>query len=87
MDINELIDDCIDQLSDDRVESGVEALYDLAIRFKTLGMGRAFFANVCQYIEREATAKSDGFFIQMKIHNALIKIREQKHGVIARVRH
>lgn len=81
-DINELIDDTIDQLSDDRVDAGVEALYELAIHFKTAGMGRVFFKTVCEYIETEAAKKSDETFVQMKIHNALVRVREKKSGRI-----
>lgn len=88
IDINELIDDCIDQLADDRVDSGVEALYDLAIIFKAQGMGATFFMTVCNYIEQEAASKSDEAFISTKIHNALVRVREKRNGTsIARVTH
>jgi len=82
MDINKLIDETIDQLADDRVDSGVECLYELAIIWKSAGLTREDFADICGYIEMEATKKSDETFVQIKIQNALIKIREQKHGII-----
>ena len=82
IDINELIDDCIDQLADYRVDSGVEALYELASIFKTRGMGAQFFMNVCNYIEQEAAKKSDETFVSIKIHNALVRVREKKNGTI-----
>ncbi len=90
MDINnvdKLIDDAIEALSDDRVDAGVENLYELAILWKSAGMDAASFSDICGYIEREAAAKSDETFVQVKIQNALIRIREQKHGKIVRVSH
>ena len=82
MDIDKLIDDCIDELSDDRVDAGVENLYHLAIIWKSAGLTRESFADICGYIEKQAAAKSDETFVQIKIQNALIRIREQKHGKI-----
>ena len=82
MDVDKLIDDCIDQLADDRVDAGVEALYELAILWKSAGFSRDDFAEICSYIEQQAAAKSDETFVQLKIQNALIKIREQKRGRI-----
>lgn len=77
-----LIQECIDQLADDRVDSGVEALYELATMWKSAGATRASFADICSYIEREAADKSDETFIQVKIANALTRVREQKSGSI-----
>ena len=37
VDIDKLIDDCIDELADDRVDAGVENLYELAILWKSAG--------------------------------------------------
>jgi len=83
---DKLIQECIDQLADDRVDSGVEALYELASMWKTAGIGRDSFVDMCSYIEQSAAKKSDSHFVSMKIHNALVKVREQKNGsVIARV--
>ena len=84
IDVNRLIDETIDQLADDRVDSGVEALYELAILWKSAGAPKEAFIDICSYIEQEATEKSDETFVQMKIQQALIKIREQRHGVIVR---
>ncbi len=85
MDINnidQIIDGAIEALSDDRIDTGVENLYELAILWKSAGMDAASFSDICGYIEREAAAKSDETFVQVKIQNALIRIREQKHGKI-----
>ena len=80
--IDRLIQDCIEQLSDDRVDLGIDALYELAIYWKTSGASRQSFSEICQYIEREAADKSDETFVQIKIHNALIRVREKKNGTI-----
>ena len=84
--VDRLIQDCIEQLSDDRVELGVEALYELAGYWKSAGATRESFAEICQYIEREAAELSDSDFVKMKIGNALVKIREGKCGRILRGR-
>jgi len=81
-DINKMIDEAIKQLADDRVDSGIEALYELAILWKTSGAGRQSFADICEYIEREAAELSDETFVAIKIHNALIRVREQKNGTM-----
>ena len=77
-----MISDCIDELSDDRVDAGVENLYELAIMWKSAGLTRESFADICGYIEKQAAAKSDETFVQIKIQNALVRIREQKRGRI-----
>jgi len=77
---DKLIQECIDQLADDRVDAGVEALYELATMWKSAGVSRDSFGDICSYIEKEATKKSDETFVQMKIHNALIRVREKKSG-------
>lgn len=77
-----LIQQCIDELADDRVDSGVEALYELASMWKTAGIGRESFVDMCGYIEQSAAKKSDSHFVSMKINAALIKIREQKSGSV-----
>ena len=82
IDINKMIDECIDQLSDDRVDSGIDALYELAILWKTSGAGRQSWSDICEYIEREASEKSDETFVAIKIHNALVRVREKKNGSI-----
>lgn len=80
--IDDMISDCIDELSDDRVDAGVETLYELAIMWKSAGLPRDTWVNICGYIEKQAAAKSDETFVQTKIHSALVRIREQKHGKI-----
>jgi hypothetical protein len=83
--VDKLISECIDQLADDRVDSGVEALYELAGYWKSAGLPVQSWRDICGYIEQSAIKKSDENFVQMKIHNALVKIREQKHGKIVRL--
>ena len=77
---DKLIQECIDQLADDRVDSGVEALYELATMWKSAGVSRDSFAEICSYIEQSAAKKSEETFVQMKIHNALVRVREKKNG-------
>jgi len=77
-----MIDEAIDQLSDDRVDSGINILYKLAELFKSAGASRESFAEICAYIEREAIERTDEAFIEMKINAALKKARESKHGLI-----
>ena len=80
--IDDLVEDCINDLSDERVDLGVEALYELASAWKTVGLDKESWLKMCQHIEKQATLKSEETFVQIKIQNALIKIREQKNGII-----
>ena len=80
--IDLLIEECIDQLADDRVDAGVEALYELAGYWKSAGLPVSSWVDICQYIEQMASEKSDETFVQMKIGNALTRVRERKHGKI-----
>ena len=77
---NELVDVCIDQLADDRVDAGVEAVMEIATLCKSAGMGRAEFVGICEYMESEAVKKSDAVFVQLKISNALKAYRERRNG-------
>jgi hypothetical protein len=85
MDINQKIDECINQLSDDRVDSGVECLHELAILWKTAGSTHQSFVDLCTYIEREAGEKSDEVFVKYKINAALKKAKENKRKIIVGV--
>ena len=80
--VDKLIQECINQLADDRVDAGVEALYELAIIWKSAGLPASSWRDICGYIEQSAIKKSDETFVQMKIHNALVRIREKKSGRI-----
>ena len=84
-DINNMIDSCIEQLSDDRVDVGVEGMYELAVLFKSSGCTSRAFVDMCGYIEQQAAERSDSGFVHMKISQALKKVREDKHGLIVRV--
>ncbi len=81
-DINHMIDDCIDQLADDRVEMGVEGIYELAIIWKTSGATAQSFCEICQYMEDEAAKIAGTELVKYKIGEALRTIREKKHGII-----
>ena len=80
--IDDLIEDCISQLADDRVDAGVEAMYELAIYWKSAGLPVSSWVDICGYIEASAAKKSDETFVQMKIANALTRVREKKSGKI-----
>lgn len=78
--IDDLIQDCIDQLADDRVDAGVDALYELAVAWKSAGLDADSWRDMCGYIEQSAIKKSDETFVQIKISNALTRIREKRNG-------
>jgi len=75
---DQMVDDAISQLSDDRVDAGVELLRELAVVFKSAGMTRQSFAEMCQYIENEASERSDSAFVQLKMQTAFKKAKEGK---------
>lgn len=80
--LNTLIDQAIEQLSDDRVDSGIDILNELAVVWKTAGMTGQSFKEICIYIQEQAAEKSDSDFVHMKMRVALKESRERKHGVI-----
>ena len=84
-DINNVIDEAICFLADDRVDAGIDNLYELAIMYKSAGIPATSFVDICSYIEQQAIAKSDEQFVKQKINIALTKIRGQKRGAILRV--
>ena len=84
-DVDRMIDDCIEQLADERVDEGVDLFYELAVLWKSAALSRQSFIDICHYIQTEAGNKSDETFVQMKITAALKKARENKHGIIARL--
>ena len=75
---DESVQDCIEQLSDDRVDSGIDALKEIAVKCKTGGMTKKAFISLCLYIEKEAIKLSDEAFVQMKIRGAL----QNSRGII-----
>ena len=77
---NNLMDECIDQLADDRVDAGVEAVMEIAELCKSAGMPVTEFVGICEYMEAAAIKKSDAAFVQLKISNALKAYRERRRG-------
>jgi len=80
--LDRMIDDAIAQLADDKADSGVELLQELAIIWKSAGMTRQSFMEICTYIQNEASERSESAFVEMKMAAALKKSRESKRGVI-----
>ncbi len=86
LDINELIDDCIDHLCDDNPEYGAGSLAELARIWAKSGLGMKSFLNTRQFIinssiERLGTSATS--FIHYKLQAAeqeLMKQRLQTSG-------
>jgi hypothetical protein len=71
--INELVDDCIDDLCDDNAEQGAGSLIELAHIFARAGMPQSSFMNMREFIinsaiERLGTAATS--FIHYKLQVA-----------------
>ena len=70
-DINQLIDDAINALADDKADQGIDCLMELAELWKTADLSPEAFANVCRHIEDQAVARTDAVFIRQKIVMAI----------------
>jgi hypothetical protein len=73
-DINDLIDECIQALSDDNIQHGADQLYELAVLWTKAGLTQESFQDIRKYIVNEAIARTDTHFIREKL-----KIAERKN--------
>ena len=86
-DINGIIDDAIIGLASDDVRDGIDQMYELAIAYKSAGVPRQSFLDICQYIEKQAIAQSDEMFVLEKISIALRQVREGRGVIITGIPH
>jgi hypothetical protein len=80
--INELIDECIDDLCDDDVNRGAESLTELAHLWAQSGLGQSSFENTRHFIinnalERLGTQATP--FINLKLQAAEQGLRERRN--------
>lgn len=80
-DINELIDDCIDHLTDDNAEYGAGSLVELAYIWAKAGLTQKSFADMRHFIiksaiERLGTAATA--FIHMKVQVAEQSLQKER---------
>ena len=75
-----MIDEAIKHLSDSNINTGAEALVDIAHVFAKAGMPKQTFMDIRQYIIKEAIAKTDPLFIQEKLKIAEQKLQEIRCG-------
>lgn len=77
---DKLINNAIDELSDDSPRKGAEALAELANLFAKAGFKKQQFDEIRQHIIESAIRKTDPIFIKHKleVHEALLQ--EKRNG-------
>lgn len=80
MEIDELIQECIDNLSDDSIGKGAECLVELAIKWAKAGLPQSSFNDMRKYIIEEAITRTDKLFIQEKLLLTERKLRDERNG-------
>lgn len=80
-DIDRLVDQCIDNLADDNINTGAESLAELAGVWARAGLTYKSFLDMRTYIINEATARTDAFFIQEKLTIAERKLQNERNNI------
>lgn len=78
--IDNLVDECIDNLASDSINSGAESLIELAHIWAKSGLGMRAFLNMRQFIINEASDRTDVLFISEKLKLAERKLRDERTG-------
>ena len=81
VDIDRLVDECINNLADDNIHSGAESLTDLARLWAKAWLGMKSFLDMRTYIINEASARTDAFFIQEKLQLAERKLQNERNNI------
>ena len=85
--INDLIDEAINQLSDDNPNFGAESLQDLAQIFAKAGLTKESFMNIRHYIVNEAIQRTDAVFIKEKLSIAEQQLQGARNGTNTTIIH
>lgn len=78
--VNDLIDDAIIQLADNKIDSGVDCLVELAKIFSKAGCEMQSFFNIRKHIIDSAAEKTDAYFIETKVKLAEKQLRNTRNG-------
>ncbi len=80
--IDRLFDECVDKLSSDNINEGVEALIELAHFWAKAGLPYKSFIEIKTHLIEEASKRTDTLFIQEKINLAEKAAHERRtiHG-------
>jgi len=65
--IDQIIEDCINNLCSDNINQGAESLQELAIKFANGGMSKQSFLDMRVYIIESAKQRTDAVFIDEKL--------------------
>jgi len=80
--IDNLIEECIDNLIDDDINRGAESLQELAQYFAKGGMTEQSFMDTRTYIINQAKQQTDALFIETKLKLSESSLREKRTGSI-----
>lgn len=79
---DKLIQECIDNLADDNINSGGESLQELARYWSKAGLDYRSFCDMRIYIIESAKRKTDAFFIDEKLKIAEQNLMKKRTGSI-----
>lgn len=77
-DINDLIDECIDNLADDNILVGATSLQELAIAWAKAGLTLESFLDIRQFIINQASERTDALFIQEKLKLSETQLKRER---------
>ena len=80
--IDQLIEECIDNLCYDNINQGAESLQVLAREFAKGGMTMQSFLDTRTYIIESAKKKTDAIFIDEKLKLSEQALREKRTGSV-----
>jgi len=80
--IDKLIQECIDNLTDDNINCGAECLQELAQYFAKAGMTQQSFADTRTYIINEAKKMTCALFIDEKLKISEQALMEKRTGSV-----
>ena len=76
--INDMIDEAINQLSDDNIKVGAESLLEVAQAWAKAGLSMQSFIDIRKYIITEAISNTNALFIKEKLEGAETLARQQR---------
>jgi len=85
--VDDLIEECIDNLIDDNINRGAGSLEELAQYFAKAGMTKQSFMDIRTYIINEASKKTDSLFIdaKLKLFERILRVKRTGSVIIQAV--
>ncbi len=79
--LDKLIDECIDNVASDDINSGAESLFELAGVWAKAGMPLTSFQDMRKFIIDQAKERTDSHFIDTKLKLAERKAQNERNNI------